>query len=197
MIIGLTGGSGTGKSTLSDVAKSIGFYVIDADKVGHDIIKIGRAAYNDIVDSFGKEILLTTGEIDRKALGNIVFSDPEKLELLNKITHKRIEEDIDRLIRLCGNKNIVLDAALLYESGMNKKCDYVIAVNAPIIERIERICYRDSISPQKAVMRINSQHADDFYSSKANKTIYNGEGLKEFLNEGRKAFEEALNAENQ
>lgn len=173
MIIGLTGGSGSGKTTVGRAAADLGFYVIDADKIGHEILLKGNKAYNETVNAFGSEILAPDGEIDRKKLGGIVFSDKEKLKLLNDITHEKITKAIEKLIKICENKKVIIDAAVLFESGMDKKCDYVIAVVSSAEERTRRICHRDGISPEAADNRIKSQQSDDFYSSKADRIIIN------------------------
>ncbi|MDE6357260.1 MAG: dephospho-CoA kinase, partial [Eubacteriales bacterium] len=86
LIIGLTGGSGCGKTTVANILKELGGYIIDADKLAHKIMKKGEKAYYEIIDAFGEEILTKEKNIDRKALGGIVFSEKEKLELLNFIT---------------------------------------------------------------------------------------------------------------
>ncbi len=192
-MIGLTGGSAAGKTTLGGVARDMGFYVIDADKVGHGVIKRGSAAYDEIVAAYGEGILLPDGEINRRALGGIVFSDPQKLALLNSITHKRIEAAVDGIVKTCGSEVVVLDAAALFESGMDQKCDYIIAVISPREDRITRICIRDGICADRALGRINSQKSDDFYVLRANKIINNDGDLERLKSLGRLAFEEALN----
>ena len=98
-IIGLTGNSGCGKSTVSDIFSKNGGYIIDADKIAHENMEFGKATYNEIVDAFGSEILLENGEIDRKKLGRIVFSDKEKLSVLNEISLKYILEEIIEELR--------------------------------------------------------------------------------------------------
>ncbi len=193
MIIGLTGPSGSGKSTICEVAEELGYCVINADKVGHSIIKKGKDAYTEIVGAFGEGILLPSGEIDRKVLGGIVFSDTDKLAMLNNITHKRISEAIEKQIALCDNKVTVLEAAVLFESGMNKICDYVIAVTAPFEERIRRICERDGITAEKAALRLRSQQNDEFYSSRANKAICNNGDVSSLKSVVRAVFEEVCN----
>ncbi|HNU80250.1 MAG TPA: dephospho-CoA kinase, partial [Bacillota bacterium] len=116
MVIGLTGGIASGKSTVSAKLKELGAAVIDADLLARDVVRKGEIAYNKIVQCFGADILLPGGDIDRKKLGDIVFSDKEKLELLNSITHpeiiNRMKERIQEL-KAEGAKVIVVDAAIL------------------------------------------------------------------------------------
>ncbi|OQB14185.1 MAG: Dephospho-CoA kinase [Firmicutes bacterium ADurb.Bin193] len=192
MIIGLTGGSGSGKTTLCRAALDLGYYVINADKVGHGILLKGGAAYNEIAESFGSEILAPDGEIDRKKLGSVVFSDGEKLLLLNRITHPKITAEIKNMIK--DRKGVVvIEAAALFESGFNKLCDIVIAVLAPEAERIRRISERDGLSIEDAAKRIKSQKSDEFYIENADIIIENDGDTYSLYKKGLVVFEEATN----
>lgn len=193
MLIGITGGIGSGKSVLCDVARDMGFYVISADKIGHDILRKGSSAYNEVVEIFGEGILSENGEIDRKKLGRLVFSDKEKLMLLNKMTHKRITEEICDIISSRRGEVIVLEAAILHESGLSEKCDVVIAVVAPENVRLQRILKRDLLSQPEAVQRIRSQKSNDFYRKNADYTIQNNGDMEKLIAEGTKIFKEVAN----
>jgi dephospho-CoA kinase len=193
MLIGLTGGIGSGKSTLSKAAADLGFFVIDADKVGHNILLSGNPAYNEVVEHFGGSILSSNGEIDRKKLGEIVFSNSDKLGLLNQITHKRIAQAIGSMIKDCNNKNIVLEAAVLFESGMDKICDFIIAVVAPADERAKRIVARDSLDENLALERMHSQNDDSYYTKRAHMIICNDGDISQLYNEGIRVFSEVAN----
>jgi dephospho-CoA kinase len=162
-VIGLTGGSGSGKSTvvflLSQLTK---VYIIDADKIGHQIILKGKPAYEDIVQHFGKGILKEDGEINRKSLGEIVFSNKDSLNILNQITHPRIKEEIFREIEQIKESHssynyIVIDAALLIEIQLHKIVDEVWAVYTEEEKRIQRIMKRDGLGVKQAENRIKSQ----------------------------------------
>lgn len=190
MLIGLTGGSGSGKSTLCKAAQDLGFFVIDADKIGHSILLSGSSAYNEIVASFGEGILSLDGEIDRKKLGSIVFSNPEKLKILNKITHEKINAVIKNIIEVCDNDVIVLEAAVLFESGMDEICDVIIAVIAAKEKRAMRISERDGITLDSALSRINSQKNDDFYISRADRIIYNNGSISKLYDDGMDILKE-------
>lgn len=171
MLFGITGASGAGKSYVSDMLRKKGFHIIDADKVGHNIIKSGGKAYYNIIDTFG-DILLDNKEIDRRKLGRIVFSDKDKLEMLNKITHPQICEQIYKEAErydICG-----VDGALLIECGI--VCRPMIAVIADDDVRIKRIVQRDGIGRDDAVKRINSQKSNDFYKKECDYTIVNNGG---------------------
>lgn len=144
MVIGITGGIGTGKSTvLKLLNEKFGFYVFEADKVGHELMKSGEIVYNKIVETFGNEILDDNNEIDRKAMSELVFSNKEKLEVLNNIVHPEvIAEMVRRMEYESKNHNInnfVIEAALLIESGCNKICDKVWYIYSDDDTRIERL----------------------------------------------------------
>ena len=177
MIIGLTGGSGTGKSTIVNFFLERGFIVLDFDKISRDICQVGMPCLNELSDNFGKEILNIDGSLNRKYLGNIVFSDKTKLELLNKITHKYIIKEMYRFLDTHKGKKIIFDAPLLFESKIDELCDYTIAVLAEKSIRIKRIINRDNISQEQAINRINSQQPDSFYKEKANIIINNNESI--------------------
>lgn len=165
-IIGLTGNSGCGKSTVSDIFSKNGGHIIDADKIAHENMEFGKDTYNEIVDAFGSEILLENGEIDRKKLGRIVFSDKEKLSVLNEISLKYILEEINKRINgILENpkeyKYIVIDAPLLIETGLNMIVNEVWVVCADFLTKVDRIVLRDKISPEDAKRRLQSQTNQD------------------------------------
>ena len=146
MIIGLTGGSGVGKSCASEVFEAEGFLIIDFDKISRDVTSAGSECLAELTQFFGDSILNADQSLNRRLLGEIVFSDKEKLSALNRITHKHILKKSDEITNANKDKNIIFDAPLLFEAGLEKKCDYVVSVLADIQNRIERICRRDSIS---------------------------------------------------
>jgi len=179
-VIGLTGGSGSGKSTvvflLSQLTK---VYIINADKIGHQIILKGKPAYYDIIQHFGREILNEEGEVNRKRLGEIVFSDKDSLNILNKITHPRIREEIIKTIKQIKQSSssynyIVIDAALLIEVELHKIVDEVWAVYADEEKRIQRIMKRDGIDIKQAENRIKSQMPWEEMKRYADRIIDNG-----------------------
>ena len=164
MVIGLTGGIASGKSTISDMLRELGAAVIDADLVSRDVVSQGSNAYNRIIESFGEDILLEDGEINRKLLGNIVFSDEEKLKLLNEITHPEIIENVNAAIealRKQQKKVVVVDAAILIEMGLNKHVDCVWLVLANRETQLKRVMERDNLSNEDAWNRINAQMSNE------------------------------------
>lgn len=160
-IIGLTGGSGSGKSSVAAALEKVGARVIDCDKIAHENMKKGGVAYDEIVSAFGREILLENGEIDRKKLGGIVFSDKNRLERLNKITHGHICDRVKELVNE-GGALIVIDAPLLRQTGLDKLCSEVWVTEAPKDVRIRRIAERDGIDLLAAEKRLESQRSADY-----------------------------------
>ncbi|MDF2568126.1 MAG: dephospho-CoA kinase [Oscillospiraceae bacterium] len=176
VIIGLTGQSGSGKSTVSDVFKSKGFQVVDADMVARELVSPQSGCLQEIEKNFGNDILNEDRSLNRKKLGDIVFNNKKKLILLNSIMYPAIIEEINRRIaRFCseGAKFIVLDAPTLFESGADAICDVIISVIAPEEMRVKRIINRDKITQEQARSRLSSQHHDDFYKSRSDYIITN------------------------
>lgn len=186
-IIGITGGTGAGKSALSAELKRLGATVIDADLISRGVSKNGGAAFEEIVMSFGTDILDKSGEIDRKKLGKIVFENPQKLELLESITHKHIFERMQQEIDLCKSDIAVLDVPLLFQCDFPIKCDLTVAVIADEETRIKRIMNRDGITKDAAVARIKNQLSNDEYKALADVCFENNGTAKEI-----KKFAEAL-----
>lgn len=186
MIVGITGGSGAGKSTVSQAFKNKGFVIADGDKISHEILMPDGVAYKEVVDAFGSMYLNADKTVNRKKLGKTVFSNPDSLKKLNKIMHFHITEIVKSIIK--ENKNVVIDGAALIESKITDLCDDVIYVYCPSEIRIKRIMERDSISYQDACLRINSQNSDDFYRKHCTYEIVNDgnadtlKQVEEFLN---------------
>ncbi|HPL99104.1 MAG TPA: dephospho-CoA kinase [Bacillota bacterium] len=182
MVIGLTGGIASGKSTVSAKLKELGAAVIDADLLARDVVRKGEIAYNKIVQCFGADILLPGGDIDRKKLGNIVFSDKEKLELLNSITHpeiiNRMKERIQEL-KAEGAKVIVVDAAILIEMGLHKYVDSVWVLSVDRETQLKRLAERDKYDYREAENRINSQFTDEVRKKYADVVIDNSKPIEE------------------
>lgn len=160
MVIGLTGGFLAGKSTISRMLAEKGAVVIDADKIGHEAYKPHTKAWQELRDAFGEGILKKSGEIDRQKLGEIVFSDPQALERLNKIVHplmhEMIREEIDRL-RGEGVAVVVLEAAVLIEANWTDLVDEVWVAVAPEEVVVKRLQNRGGLSEEQARARIRSQ----------------------------------------
>ncbi|GFI62160.1 dephospho-CoA kinase [Clostridiales bacterium] len=169
-VIGLTGGTGSGKGFVSERIEKRRAYVMDTDLMAHEIIKKGKPAYNEIVEYFGTGILGEDKEIVRRRLGDIVFSDSEKLAFLNVCTHKYIKKEIMRIIDKIKPQTekytaIVIDAPLLAEAGLMDICDDIWVVYADSEVRVKRIMQRDSISEEQARQRIASQKSWEEYKA--------------------------------
>jgi len=181
-VIGLTGGTGSGKSIVSAFLKQNGAYVIDADEIAHGIIAKGKPAYEELTSYFGGAILDEDRNILRKKLGSIVFTNKEKLDFLNHCTHKYIIQEIDKKIAERKQKKedtcIVLDAPLLLEANLENRCSEIWVVFAEEEVRARRIMERDNITYQDAKNRIGSQKNWEVYRQKANLILDNSKDLE-------------------
>lgn len=181
-VIGLTGGTGSGKGVVSQCLKEAGAAIIDADLIAHDIIKKGRPAYNELVDYFGEEILQEDGQIFRRKLGEIVFREKEKLAFLNRCTHKYIAQEIQHQIQELKEQNlakcIIIDAPLLVEAGLVGICDAIWVVYADEEVRARRVMQRDGITYELAKARIGNQKSWAEYKSYAQEVIDNSASLE-------------------
>ncbi|PAD21724.1 dephospho-CoA kinase [Terribacillus saccharophilus] len=159
IVIGLTGGIASGKSTVSDLFKEYNIPVVDADIVAREVVEPGEPALASIVDSFGSDILLPDGALDRQKLGGIIFRDQEKREILNGIIHpvvrERMTADRDRL--KTDHPAVVLDIPLLFEGKQLHLVDKVVVVNVDPRIQLERLMQRNNLTEQAALDRINSQ----------------------------------------
>ena len=177
--IGLCGGSGSGKSYISSLFASYGIPSVNADEVYHDITSIAGECTLELADEFGDGILTDTGALDRRALSSLIFSnsDPKPyLSRLNSITHKYVKREMLKIAaqyEMDGAESVIFDAPLLFEAGMERDCDLVIAVVANRETRIERIMTRDGITREAAERRINSQHSDEWLRERADIVIVN------------------------
>lgn len=179
-IIGLTGGTGCGKTTVCSILEKYNAYIIDADKIAHSIIEEGKKAYFEIIEYFGDDILNNEKQIDRKKLGNIVFSNKNELIYLNNITHKYIIKDIKEKIDFAKREKtydyIVIDAPLLIETNLHKIVDNVWIVHCTLKTRLDRLKKRDNLSEDILIKRINSQTSFDENKKFADFIIFNEEG---------------------
>ncbi len=193
LIIGLTGGSGCGKSVVSKAASDLGFVHIDTDKLGHDVILKPNNAYYNIIAEFGTGILGDDGEINRKKLGEIVFSDADKLEKLNNIVHPAIVEKTKELLK----EYSIIDGAVLHHTKeIVDMCDFIIAVINSDERRIKFICKRDNISTESAIKRIKSQPNNDFYADFADIVINSDSDIDDLYNKSIKIIKECISEKN-
>jgi dephospho-CoA kinase len=160
-VIGLTGGIATGKSTVSALLEKAGAVIIDADRIARQVVKKGLPAYREIIENFGESILLPDGEINRSALGDIIFNDPQKKQLLNRIVHPHVKKEQNRQLKGIEKKDpgaiVILDIPLLIETQTYRDLSEVIVVYAPEHIQMKRLMQREDISKSDALTRIRSQ----------------------------------------
>lgn len=160
LIIGLTGGIASGKSTVSSMFSTLGIPVVDADKIAREVVNPGEIAYKEVIGVFGKEIVLNDDTLNRKKLGEIIFTDDVKRKQLNEILHPAIRKEMieqrDAYIRL-GEKCVVLDTPLLFESKLTHFVDKIIVVYVNEEVQLYRLRERDNYQVQEAKQRIDSQ----------------------------------------
>jgi len=174
MIIGITGGTGSGKSTVCSELIKKGCIIADADAIYKDLTMPGKDLVKVLGETFGDEVANAPDYVlDRKKLASIVFNDTAKLAKLNEITHKEVSKEINRIIDANKGKNIILDVPLLFESGLDKICDEIWTITADLETRISRLMARDNISREAVIERINSQISDEERIAKSNLVIYN------------------------
>lgn len=172
MIVGLTGSSGSGKSTVAEVFKKNGFEHIDCDGISRSVTDAGSECLSEIVNAFGDGILLSDRNLNRRALGEIVFRGEQKLKTLNSITHKYILKAIEEIIGT-AKKDVLLDAPLLFEADLDKRCNFTVGVIAERREQIKRIALRDGISEDTAAERLSKQHDNEFFIKNCDYCIEN------------------------
>lgn len=192
-IIGITGGTGCGKTTALNELERRGALLIDCDAVYHRMLETDRPMLDEIEKYFPGAVV--DGKLDRKALGAVVFTDEEALRDLNIITHRHINLEIRRILRehaMNGGTLAAIDAIELFSSGLAKRCTATIGVIADREVRIDRIMRRDGISREYAMMRVNAQRPNEYFIQKCSHVLENNGSQEEFIEKCRKTFEEVL-----
>ena len=161
LIVGLTGGVASGKSTVSKVFKEEGAYLIDADRIARELVQPHTSAWHELLRVFGEEILQPDGSVHRKRLAALVFAHPEKRAVLNRLLHPRIKEETQRRLEEIGRRDpgaiVVIDAALLVETGSYREVDWLIVVQSSKARQIERLEGRDGMSREEAERIVAAQ----------------------------------------
>ncbi|MFC1937348.1 dephospho-CoA kinase [Chloroflexota bacterium] len=191
-IIGLTGGIGSGKSTVSRFLSALGAVVVDADKMGHEALKPGTEVWQEVVAAFGKQILTSDGEVDRSKLAQIVFEDREALSRLNQIMHPRMYGMVKVRIeeyRKQGVKVTVLEAPLLLEAGWDSLVDEVWVTVAPESTVLKRLQERSGLSRAESLARLRSQMSNEERLKHADAVIENNDSLDELRNRIEKLWQ--------
>ncbi len=181
LVVGLTGQTGAGKSTVSKVFAENGFAIINADLISRKVVEKGSQCLEELVDIFSEGILNHDGTLNRKELGNIVFTDKTKLEMLNTTIYPYITSEILNEIRYyseSGKKLVLLDAPTLFESHSDDFCEIIISVLADRKIREERIIERDGLTKKQANDRMNSQLDAEYFASHSDYVIENNDTLE-------------------
>lgn len=192
-LIGITGGTGCGKTTALSELEALGALVIDCDALYHELLETDGQMLADIERSFPGTV--TDGKLDRKALGATVFSNEAALEDLNAITHHYIGVEFDKRLRdwaMQGGTLAAVDAIALIESGLGARCKAVIGVVAEKTTRIERIMKRDGISYEYALMRVAAQYPNEYFEEKCGYVLHNDGSEADFRKQCKKLFKEVL-----
>ena len=197
-IIGLTGQTGAGKTTVSGVLAGSGLDVINCDELARQVVRAGEPCLKKLVAHFGEKILLPNKELNRGLLGSIVFNDSAELNVLNKTIFPFIKTELQARMKLLDNGNnklVVLDAPTLFESGADKLCDEIISVVAPPMVRRKRIIARDRLSEAEADSRMASQQDDEFYTSRSQHIICNNGTEQELTGQAQQLAKSILDTQ--
>ena len=177
MIIGITGGTGCGKTTLLEEIRKLGGTVLDCDVIYHQLLQRDKEMLTAIEDRFPG--VVEDGSLNRKKLGPIVFSDPQALLDLNAITHSAVKQEVLRQLE-AKPALAAIDAIGLFEGGLAEICDVTVAVTAPVEQRIQRLMQRDGISESYARSRIEAQHEDRWFRERCDHTLVNDGNIDAF-----------------
>ena len=177
MILGITGGTGCGKTTLLNAIRDRGGLVLDCDAIYHELLRTDLQMLSAIEARFPG--VLEEGQLNRKKLGAIVFADPDALLDLNHITHSAVKQEVLRRLQ-SAPKHAAIDAIGLFEGGLAELCDVTVAITAPEEDRIERLLARDGISPAHAALRIRAQKPESYFREKCNYVLENNGTQEEF-----------------
>ena len=177
MILGITGGTGCGKTTLLKLIEEQGGLILDCDAIYHRLLVSDAQLLETIENAFPGTV--EKGVLDRKKLGTVVFAEPQALKKLNGITHGAVKEEVLRRLKT-EPKLAAIDAIGLVESGLNDLCDVTVAVTAPEENRVQRLMDRDGISQEYAMSRIRAQHSDNWFRQRCDHVLDNGGTPQQF-----------------
>jgi len=188
-ILGVTGNSGSGKTTVCKILQGMDFHAIDCDVLAHTVMLPGQQAYNKIVETFGLDILANSGEIDRKKMGTVIFSDVNKRSTLESIVHPAVIEMALHEAAATDCNHIAIDAVLLVESGLHHHCDAVWLVTASEDQRLSRIIARDGLSQEAAQARMRNQRDTSHIETIAQAVIVNYGDLESLQKQVKSALQ--------
>lgn len=196
VIIGVTGGTGCGKTTALNVLEGLGALVVDCDAVYHELTRSSREMKEELTERFGP--VYNGDELDRKALGNVVFSDGTALSDLNRITHKYVNNEVERRLldwAKRGGKYAAIDAIALLESGIAPRCRTTVGIIAPTEDRVKRLMLREGITGEYARMRIEAQKSNEYFEENCGHVINNDGTYEQFQDKCEKLFGKLLKEE--
>lgn len=195
LIIGLTGGMGSGKSEAARHLVTLGVTHVDADAISRSLTAPGGEALPAIREKFGDEVFLPDGTLDRRRLGEAVFADTHARHALEAIIHPRVQRvalEMADAARAAGEDAVLLDVPLLFETGMDALCDVTWVVSADREERIRRVMNRDGLSREEAEARFASQMTDEERASRATRVICNNQSVEKFRAELTGLYQQLL-----
>lgn len=179
MIIGITGGTGCGKTTALQLIADLGGLVIDCDRVYHDLLKTDKAMLSELEERFPGTV--ENGQLNRKKLASIVFADEKALLDLNGITHKAVKKEVLRLLEN-GPSLVAIDAIGLFEGKLSELCHTTLAITAPEEVRVSRLTSRDGITEEQALARIRAQKSQEWFVANCDHHLHNDGTKEEFRN---------------
>ena len=193
-VVGITGGSGGGKTTALRVLEEQGALILDCDEIYHDLLQTSDELLGEISSAFPGTV--ANGTLDRRALAAKVFADDEALQRLNQITHRYVCDQVIKLLRrhaMRGGTLAAIDAVELISSGLSERCTTTLAILADAEKRAARIMARDHIALEAAMARIRAQRSDDYYQENCEHTLWNNADQQQFEQDCRQLFKEILN----
>lgn len=192
LVVGITGGIGSGKSAVTDYLETLGITVVDADKVARVVVEPGTSGLAAITEHFGMDVLLANGGLDRAALRKIVFDNHNERKVLEEITHPRIRNEIIRQLSEASSPYVVLSSPLLLESGQNTLADYVVVVDVPEEVQLKRTMARDDNSESLVKQIMAAQLDRQTRLSRADASIMNDTSLQELYERVEALHEDLL-----
>ena len=197
LVIGVTGGIGSGKSEVARLLAGFGANLISADQVGHEAYTRQSEAWVAVVEAFGEGVLQASGDIDRQKLGAVVFSDPSEMDRLNKIMHPRMANIVEKKIdsfRDNGSEVVIVEAAVLFEAGWERLVDEVWMVSAPVEMIVDRLKSRNGLSSYEARQRITSQMSTEERLKRSDVEVDNSGDVSELRSAVKTLWEDRIKA---
>lgn len=189
-VVGITGQTGAGKSTVVKTLAQNGWLILDADAIAREVVNPGTPCLEALTKRFSPTILFPDGSLNRQELADMAFATPEDTAALNAIVHPAVIEVMMQALETTNSPVAVIDAPLLFQAGLDRICDQTIAVTAPAALRLRRICERDGITEAQAHARMNAQPDEDYYRSKADTVLTNDSTEKALIEQTKRLCEE-------